>query len=490
MNRSSATAPAEPRPTRRSPLLAALAATTLATFSAFAQRPELIPNHVKYADTGIPHATGRSGSAVIQARALLDRDGRTAVEITTGAFEDRYNVPGNIDKIQLQIADGDPANSTIIANHLQDGGWNFVQVPGLRRHQPVEIKANISGIDGNRTDIVTANEIVKLRPDLVVDRIDMPAKAPVNMPVNIDAIVSEVNHDVGVRGNCYLLVDGVNVDTAENIWVDAGDSVTCSFSTVFPSIGTKQIEVVVDSRGLNEWDNQNNSATASIVIEPVIGFTATASQNTDDYEYTSTFETSWSHGTDHVHNTVMKTVNKFDAYLPYEMNPDGIRVGYSESYDGQPPAFDYAPGRLRFFGPGNWPRANCSVADARYLVGIVCSGDGITQITITRGATKAVYLSEHWEQYLGGDNQWHEQHYTIRMPQTAGQTFPFNQTLTYHITADDGTRYYDISPVVQLEAYEDPAITTSGCRDTPWGSHECYESRRVVSGKRGKTTGE
>jgi hypothetical protein len=470
-------------------LLAALALATLVPLSAFAQRPELIPNHVKYADTGIPNATGRSGSAVIQARALLGQDGTTAVEITTGAFEDRNEVPGNIDKVQLRITDGDPTNSTIITNHLQDGGRTIIAVPGLRRHQPMEIQASVSGIDGQRTDIVTASEVVKLRPDLTVDRIDMPAKAPVNMPVNIDAVISEVNHDVGIRADCFLQIDGTIVDYAENIWVDAGDSVTCSFSTVFTSIGTKQIEVSVQSRQINEDDYDNNRATASIEIEPVIGFTATASQDTDDYEASSSFESSWNHGTDYTHNTVTRTNLKFDAYLPYEMTGEGMQASYSESYDGQAPAIQYSAGNLQFFGPGTWPRMNCYVADQRYFIAAVCIGDGVTQLTMTRGATKAVYLSEHWEQFYGGDGEPHELHYIIRMPQTSGRTIPFGETITFHVTADDGIHYYDVSPVVQLEDYEDPAITTSGCRDTPWGSHECSESRRVVSGKRGKTTG-
>ena len=485
MNRSSATAPARMRPTRRFALLA-LATTTL-TFSAFAQRPELIPNTVKYADTGKPNATGRSGSAVIQARALLDKDGQTAVEVTTGAFEDRYNVPGNIDKIQLRIADGDPANSVIISNHLQDGGWNFVQVPGLRRHQPMQIQASVSGIDGNRIDLVTANEIVKLRPDLTVNSIDMPATAPVNMPVSIDAVISEINHDVGLRADCFLEIDGRTVDYAENIWVDAGDSVTCSFSTVFTSIGTKQVAVWVQSRQINEYDYENNRATASINIEPVFGFTATAVQETEDYEYDGTFETSWSSGRDYVHNTVTRTNNKFDAYLPYEMNLELLNIHYTESYDGAAPVVDRI---LHTGGGGDWPRENCGVADQRYLIAVACAGNGLTQITVTRGATRAVYLSEHWERYYIGDGEYRDQHYRIRMPQTSGQTFDFKNTVTLHVSADDGATVYDVAPVIQLEAYQTLYTTTSGCRDTSWGSHECSNSYRRISGKRGKTTGE
>jgi hypothetical protein len=486
MNRSSATAPARMRPTRRFAFLIALATATI-SLTAFAQRPELIPNQVKYADTGIPHATGRSGSATIQARALLGKDGLTSVEVSTGALEDRSTATGNINKIQLRISQGDPANAVIIANHLQEGGWTSVGVPDLRRHQPMEIQATVSGIDGNRTDVVSANEIVKLRPDLTVNSIDVPATAPVNMPVSIDAVISEINHDVGLRADCFLQIDGAVVDYAERIWVDAGDSVTCSFSTVFNSIGTKQIEVYVQSRDVGEYDFDNNRASASITIEPVYGYTATAVQETEESEYNGTFESSWSSGRDYIHNTITRTNNKFDAYLPYEMNLDALRIHYTESYDGQAPVVD------RFLVPGggwNWPRENCGVADQRYLIGIACSGDGLTQITVTRGATRAVYLSEHWERYYISDTEYRDMHYLIRMPQTSGQTFNFNDTVTLHVSADDGATVYDVSPVIQLEAYETLYTTTSGCRDTSWGSHECGEGYRRISGKRGKTTGQ
>ena len=63
----------------------AIAACLLAT-SLVAQSNQTIPNSVKYRDTSLPNATGRSGGASIEARALLNRDLTTTIEITTGSF--------------------------------------------------------------------------------------------------------------------------------------------------------------------------------------------------------------------------------------------------------------------------------------------------------------------------------------------------------------------------------------------------------------------
>src|SRR5690348_17185964 len=59
------------------------------------------PNSVKYSDKGTHPATGRSGSAVVQSRALLAKDGTALVEATTGTL-DAQPGPGNIKHVTTQ----------------------------------------------------------------------------------------------------------------------------------------------------------------------------------------------------------------------------------------------------------------------------------------------------------------------------------------------------------------------------------------------------
>ena len=226
-------------------------------------------NSVKYRDAGMKPATGRSGSATISARALYGSDGRATLEVTTGSFESAAAAPGNIDKVQVKLLENNKIGRQVFArnyNGLTGGGtWSQSLPAGPGR--TLQVVANVSGIDANRTDVVVVRERVKRRPDLVADQIDAPAKAAPGVPVTVAAVVRELNGDVGARANCVLYVDKVAVDRANGIWVEAGRSVTCAFSHRFAEAGTKALRVEVEGVSPSDWDAANNAVSGSIVIQ-------------------------------------------------------------------------------------------------------------------------------------------------------------------------------------------------------------------------------
>src|SRR5437763_3795012 len=59
------------------------------------------PNSEKYRDSGFQPATGRSGSASVSTRALLDKTGTTDVDVTTGTF-DGSPAPGTLGMVQVK----------------------------------------------------------------------------------------------------------------------------------------------------------------------------------------------------------------------------------------------------------------------------------------------------------------------------------------------------------------------------------------------------
>src|SRR5437867_5935651 len=71
--------PLAPRPNLTRPITASM-------MSPVAARSH--PNSEKYRDSGFQPATGRSGSATVSTRALLDKAGTTDVEVTTGRSEE------------------------------------------------------------------------------------------------------------------------------------------------------------------------------------------------------------------------------------------------------------------------------------------------------------------------------------------------------------------------------------------------------------------
>jgi hypothetical protein len=110
------------------------------------------------------------------------------------------------------------------------------------------------------------DETVKLRPDLAVDHITAPERTPIGMPVDITALVSERNGDVGARADCVLSADGVAIDRATGIWIDANRSVSCLFRPIFSTVGQKHLTVSLVSVDPGDYNPSNNSASASVEV--------------------------------------------------------------------------------------------------------------------------------------------------------------------------------------------------------------------------------
>jgi len=257
--------------TRITRSLAVLCLAALAAGSMDAASPSPIKNSVKYRDAGAKPATGRSGSAAIQVRALRGQN-NTDIEVTTGDF-DGATQAGVLDKVQVKIFE--PNGNPIVTDNYRkgtlSGGQGTFAYDWPMRGAGVQVQANVSGIDPKRTDVVTVPTVVKLRPDLAIQSIQSPAQAYVGSVVSINAVVLERNGDSGARANCVLKADGVEIDRANGIWVDASDVVTVSFRTVFSTVGQRNLTVELTGVAPGDYDTSNNSASATIgIISPTV----------------------------------------------------------------------------------------------------------------------------------------------------------------------------------------------------------------------------
>lgn len=136
----------------------------------------------------------------------------------------------------------------------------------LGRGRQVQVQANVGGIDPKRTDVVTVVETVKLRPDLAAENLMAPARAVPNWPVNITAVVRELNADAGATADCALYVDGVKVDQILGLWVNTGGAVSAAFTHTFASAGAKRVEVRVENVLPGDYDTGNNSVSGSVEV--------------------------------------------------------------------------------------------------------------------------------------------------------------------------------------------------------------------------------
>ena len=234
-----------------------------------ADKPTFVSNRTKYRDEGKKPSTGRDGMASMTVRALLGKDNKVDVDITTGTPDalDSKSGPGNLDKVQLKVFDTYGNNlSTQNYNRLRNGGFASYSLSNLPRQSQIQVQANISGIDPKRVGVVTVTDAVKLRPDLKAAEISVPTHVAPDVPVTIAATVREINGDVGARADCVLSIAGSEVDRASGIWVDAGGNVNCAFTHKFTSPGVKSIKVEVAKVLPADYDASNNSVTGSVEV--------------------------------------------------------------------------------------------------------------------------------------------------------------------------------------------------------------------------------
>ncbi|HEX2833514.1 MAG TPA: hypothetical protein VHW00_10890 [Thermoanaerobaculia bacterium] len=218
-------------------------------------------NSIKYRDSGTKPATGRSGSATLQARALVDKEQHTELQLTTGSF-DPAESRGNIDKVQLKSE----SSGTINDHRLSNDGTYAVMLDNVGRGEVVGVTAHVSGIDGRRVDVVSLETTAKLRPDLQVTSVQAPSNIVVGTPAMISAVIREANGDVGARATCVLKVNGVTVDSASDIWVDAGGVVSCSFLNTFGSAGNANVEVSLRNVEPGDYDDASNRLSITVNV--------------------------------------------------------------------------------------------------------------------------------------------------------------------------------------------------------------------------------
>lgn len=239
-----------------------------------ANDPERISNATPYRVSKPSVAKGRSGNATLTTRALKRKTGETDVELATADLDANGAPSGSISRVQIATTDARGRRQIVkeYSNLEGNEGYLAFTYTGLARGQALQVDSNIIEVDGARTDVVSAAPTVKLRPDLFLQRVSAPSKTVPGTPVVISAVIAERNQDVGARAACVLSIDGIEVDRADGIWVDAGGLVSCAFTHTFGTSGTKSVSVQAANVVPWDYDTENNVATTSIVVRAIEPF--------------------------------------------------------------------------------------------------------------------------------------------------------------------------------------------------------------------------
>ena len=453
----------------------AVLATLFAASTALASSP-FISNSVKYKDSGVKNATGRAGDAVVEARALLGKDETTSIEVSAN---------GTIEKVQVKIPDQSAQNFNGV-----DSETFSRSITGLLHGHPLQLQVNVSSAEASRTGVVTVSDQVRYRPDLRVTSVLPPQTGVIGVPVSISATLQETNGDTGARANCVLLADGVQVDHADGIWVDAGGVVSCRFSAIFDTPGTKQLQVIASGVTPADYDDANNSATASVLIyESIEGFTKwNATVRETNYLYRRTFD-----------SDTLKTLNeesgllqsvRLDAFLPARL-PDlgSLKVSYQELSDGQvildlpnvhwdfistPTDWLYCASSIE--GPYGYDSAGIEVCNLPYWVGAP-----YFQLTTGRTAGDVTYRSSIWSRYFWNGE---EQIYSVNTQFTEpyGVPHPFGNTHELRVTMTDGNTLWHVEPqITEFEEFSYDESSPKQCGFDPY-QYGAYCSRMIDRG--------
>lgn len=457
--------------------LAVVAVLLLSSGVSFADLPRFYPNSQKYREMGAKPATGRSGSASIQARALLDAAGMTEIEISTGQL-DSDGAPGNISKVQLKLSGS--GTWTRNFNNLSQGGYVSLLQSGLLRGQSLQIQTNVTGIDPRRTDVVTVHPAIALGPDPAVISIDAPGQTAPNIPVIILSTVRELNGDVGARADCLMSVDGVQVDQSLGIWVDAADTVTCGFAHAFSNTGRSRIRVWLANVRPGDYDPTNNAAETEIeVTAPGDAFQSYNAMARETETYSSFRQ--WSELRSFYEESYNLTQTATLMGATGAIRLDRATARAQHRIDGELVTellFDLQPGAWQA-GDGSSSGCFFEIRDFHWFQ--VCGtwsedGSGSASLLTGRLAGEVTYHSEEWDKtILNEDGSFYT--FNDDSQKTTGAPVRFGSVYELRLTLSDGERTYAASPSMDLQRTEYNFDQPAECFTALDGTTECTESR-------------
>jgi hypothetical protein len=461
----------------------AIASGCLLLASAALAQP-FVPNSIKYKDSGSRPATGRSGSATLEARALIGSDHVTTVEVSSN---------GTLEKVQLKLT---ATGVTRNFNGLSSNGFTTT-FDDLAHGEPVQVQANVTGVDPSRTDVVTVATSIARRPDLRVLSVSAPPHGVVSGQTRITAVVGEANGETGARANCVLSVDGVDADRADGIWVDAGGTVSCTFAPSFTAAGDKQFAVRVDGVQPGDDDPANNSASGSIKVyaeaEQFAYWTGNAVDANHDYEFR---QTGWWRTEDTVQNAWYSSAGYTAAVPGTRVDFPNVRVSFSETTDGVL-IHELHDAPLQFFESGGWwdePVRPCAIAFDNDRMIEMCENppnwgfQGSFWINASRGAGEVTYRSVGWDRNFATNTP--PGYYTWnRFDQYGwGPRMRMGSEVSFRLTVSDGTALWEATGSVPLAPFRYEWRQPLSCYTTYMGP-VCSESTSITDGRQGSAWG-
>jgi hypothetical protein len=140
-----------------------------------------------------------------------------------------------------------------------------VELPRVERGRRIEVQANAE--TPPKTNVVRGVATALLRPDLTVASVDAPLQTLTTHPVDVSAVIAEVNGDTGATAHVTLAGQiGPLADPVE-VTVPPGGHVTVTFPNVpLTTPVPTELKVVVSDVAPGEYDTTNDLRSATVDV--------------------------------------------------------------------------------------------------------------------------------------------------------------------------------------------------------------------------------
>jgi hypothetical protein len=420
-----------------------------------------------YRDRGAHPQEVRGPGVALQSRTLLDKAGTTDFELTTGQLDSAAVPPGNLNEIKLRaVRPEGQAKFEREFEHLRNGGYAHYALTGLAHGELVNVKTEVGvegyrGEEGHQDVELKLQDVVKYRPDIVVQKLDYPTVARPGTAVQFSATIAERMGDVGAHADCALLVDGKQVDAANGIWVDASSVVTCRWSYTFSTSGLHTVAARVQNTVPGDYDSSNNELGGQIQIQnPASIFYSSSAfessrvtDSTVDY-YASALATV---PDKHQHDSSVQFSQGryFSGQIPSALNLPLKTVGYSDSSGSTAlMSVGYSNLPADSTSPSTDPAYTTMSLIERYddttkgwlwvrIYKNAATGAGLTTVDWSWDAGEATYHSDGFCKSTAGGYTCVNGDYTLNFNNTAatGARVALAANYAANVAVDDGTTY-------------------------------------------------
>jgi hypothetical protein len=257
-------------------------AATLLCFaaSAFAGRPQVVHHDAHDGDDEKEHYSNQGAhptkvavsGITLQSRALLDSAGNTEFELTTGKLDSSDTPPFNITQVEIRALRPEGRKEFEREFENLSSGYFHSIFTGLAHGETLDVEAgvgveNYRGEEGHQDLEFKLQDVVKYRPNMVVQKLDYPPVARPGTAVVFSATLVEAMGDLGGHVDCVLVVDGKPVDAAKEIWIDAASVVTCRLTYTFSTAGLHNVAARIQGCVPHDYDSLRKELGGQIQIQ-------------------------------------------------------------------------------------------------------------------------------------------------------------------------------------------------------------------------------